>query len=204
MGRSIPQIASSHSTMRIESKYKYELEEISDDFMCVPSILLTVIKQHTKTPPTQEEIVNFLGIWLPEEYQLSPLITNRHTTQDKNEYGIRVTSPQINKLFAHLAIPLVESYIPINHLLDWEFEECIEDNIRKSNHVICGYSYQYLFHQTPSPIGHVSLITAINDGEISLLNPDPESSGINKVRASDLYNSIKHKKDGLWIISPAQ
>jgi len=177
----------------------YELI-VAESYLCIPATLKTILKSEGFISTiSQYEIADYFGINVPLDYKTKDLI-NINRTSNSNEWGIKLNKESINSFFKFYNIPLHERYIPINTLLDWEFSDTIINAINEKKHIVCGYSNNLLFNDKEGKIGHVSLITGISDNEIEILNPGPDNSGFQRVDLYQLYNSIRLKKDGLWLI----
>jgi len=48
--------------------------------------------------------------------------------------------------------------------------------------------------------GHVGIFLKLEGDNLLFLDPGPRNYGVRKVKIDDLYNAIKNKSDGLWII----
>lgn len=177
----------------------YELI-VADSYLCIPATLQTILKSEGFIPLiSQYKIADYFAINVPLDYKNKNL-KNINRTSDSKEWGIKLKKESINSFFKFYKIPLHERYIPINTLQDWEFSDTIINAINEKKHIVCGYSYNLLYNNKKGNIGHVSLITGISDNEIEILNPGPDNSGFQRVDLYQLYNSIRLKKDGLWLI----
>ena len=170
---------------------------ISKNFLCVPSVLQTILLYHNISF-NENEIKNYFTINIPENYEnLKGIETN-----NPDDYGIKLLNSTLNDFFKYFNFPLHEEYMSIFVYEDWSFNDAIEDLLNTNNHIVCGFSYGSLYNEPNNiSIGHVSIITKKNGAKIQLLDPGPKYPGLKYVDSYDLYVAIKTKKDGLWLIS---
>lgn len=158
------------------------------NYYCVPTCLRMVMASMNYFVEDQEILKYF------------ELYTNVDTN-DENQYGIHINNGDLDNLFTRLNIPLTEKYIPISHIPDIQFTELICQLLKERNHVLCGYSYGFLFSkQELLKIGHVSIIANTNEKYVDIIDPGPDSFGIKQVKEDVLYDSIRYKGDGLWVL----
>lgn len=158
------------------------------DYHCVPTCL--------------EMIVKSMGYQISGRQLASyfHIVTNEESVDD-NDLGVHIVNGELDKLFADLCIPVSEQYIPISQIAEFEFTDIISKHLSEQAHIICGYSYGLLFReQLLEDIGHVSIILSAEEENVKILNPGPKNAGVNLVREDDLYQSIRRKRDGLWIL----
>jgi hypothetical protein len=148
------------------------------------------------------EIIMDFKYYLPFNHSISQSIKNFEYTNDEDKWGIVIDKDTINNFFKKKNLPLIETYISISEIAEYNFYDILNTAILNNNHVIFGYDYNLLFKNIKSKIGHVSLISrVISDSIIEIYNPGPENWGLKQFKLDDLYYAIKAKNDGLWIIS---
>lgn len=124
-------------------------------------------------------------------------------TDDKNKYGICLNNGDLNNLFYKLGIPLTEKYTPISHVPDFEFVDIIQQVLNNGAHIICGYSYGMLYNKEDLySIGHASIVIDADDRNVTIIDPGPSYHGVKIVKEDSLYNAIRRKQDGLWVLIP--
>ena len=159
-----------------------------DNYFCVPTCLeMTAISMGYRVD--SDKIRSYF-----------PIITQDETDVD-NELGVHLSDGDLDKIFTEFQIPLFEQYIPINHIAEFQFTDLIVSLLESNAHILCGYSFGYLFHDNSLlNIGHASIILSVDGDYVKILNPGPKFAGINKVREDDLYSAIRYKQGGLWVL----
>lgn len=193
-----------HNQEKIGACHHYEVEK-AENFLCVPAVLSAIINCMTDINISQRELsLYFPEVNVPIGYN-GPIINYKETSNTKN-WGIIVNKNTINNLFNKLNIPLKESYRAINTISENDFEEIIKLNLLKGSSIICGYNYGLLNNMEDKiNIGHVCIIKSISkDEKIEYLDPGPDNFGIRFVKSDLLYQAIRSRSDGLWIISPSR
>jgi hypothetical protein len=187
--------------MKWSNKHKYKLLK-SEDFLCVPTSIYTIIESEKIHKDIEfYDVVNYFNYFLPEEPENKRII-NYLVTDSKNDWGAKLEKDTVNNLFEFFTLPLKEEYIPINTLTDWNFTDVIKKNLELNNHILFGFDYSFLYNKQESSVGHVSLITGLDEHELlEIQNPGPINLGIRTFNAYDVYLAIKKKSDGLWIIT---
>lgn len=172
----------------VKTKYDY-IPILSKDYLCVPYTLKIVINATMINDISIDQISSFFSINKPAN------------THEMNQYGAVIKNDELNKMFDKLNLPLKEEYIAINTIADYEFCDVVMENIKKGHHIMFGYSYGELYRDNKyADLGHVSIITEVDDETITILNPGPDNFGFSKFKYEDIYYAIKRKKDGLWVI----
>lgn len=183
--------------MSLRSSHHYELIE-AKPFLCVGASIEMILRSEGICIYDQVDISERLGVNIPPEDESSLLNVTR--TIDKNRWGTVIENGVLNRLFEEISVPLYENYIHISTIHEAEFAVTLAKQITTGHHIICGFDYGVLFRDKQSTVGHVAIITAVsNEGNVELLDPGPDDSGIKTVNADLLYDAIRSKKDGLWI-----
>jgi hypothetical protein len=134
----------------ISSIYQYDPIE-SNNYYCLATLFEIILKT-SGVHIDQNEIGLSLGISLP----------NTDDTLDKKKLGIAIDTNKFNAYFKSISIDLVADYIPINTIFDGELDTIIKKYLENHFHIIVAYNYDSLYWNTPSEIGHVSLVQNIN------------------------------------------
>ena len=172
----------------IVSPHKYNLI-IAKPYYCVPAVLQMIAEIYpTTTDLTQEEIARIFIV-------KQPLDNNDIKT---NDYGVQITASKINTFIERFKLPLLEEYLSIFMILEWDFARILTEMIMSGRHIMVAFSYGELYGSSEKDIGHVSLITAIEDqNNVVMLDPGPDRPGEKIVSLYDLYRAIHYKKAGL-------
>jgi hypothetical protein len=94
----------------------------------------------------------------------------------------------------------VEEYISIREIADYSFELTLR-SISFEFDVVFGFDYGRLYNIADFySVGHVGIFLKLEGDNLLYLDPGPRNHGVRKVKIDDLYNAIKNKSDGLWII----
>ena len=146
-------------------------------------------------------IAESFGVNIPVDYQIS--IRNVHYTTDANKWGIILMNDTLTNWFERNSIDLVEDFLSIFKIAEFEFLDIINRLLIEPCHLICGFDYGYLYNKQNKKIGHVSLIIGTEREQVILLDPGPDRPGEKTVNGDDLFSAIKRKGDGIWIIKRA-
>lgn len=180
---------------------KYEIV-IAKQYLCVPACLSTVINAMCNINISQYDIANFLGVNVPIGERID-FVNNISTTEKSADIGVIIKGNEINELFEYFEIPLTERYLSAYRIYPDDFAALVKKEISKNNSVICGFSYGFLYGCNNLDIGHVSIISGVSEDctYITLIDPGPDDYGFKKVETSRLFESMRLKKNGIWVIS---
>ncbi len=173
-------------TVQGKNGYHYPIVQ-GADYFCVPTCL--------------EMIVKSMGYQIDGRRIASyfHIVTNGEAATD-NDLGVHIINGELDRIFSDLHFPITEQYIPISQISEFEFTDIIRKHLIERSHIICGYSYGLLFREPLlEDIGHVSIILSA-EKNVEILNPGPKYAGVNNVREDDLFQAIRRKHDGLWIL----
>lgn len=178
---------------------------IAEQYLCVPTCLSVIIKAMCDTNISQYTIANYFGVNIPFG-ETVPGVSNLIKTEDSSKFGVEIKNNEVNSLFDFFNLPLFERYQSAFNIYPEDFPFLVKKILSQSNSIICGFNYSYLYDYEESKIGHVSIITNVSDDmtTIELLDPGPNDFGLKCVSADKLYNAIRMKHNGLWIISKKQ
>jgi hypothetical protein len=170
----------------------------SEDYLCVAT-LLELILNNFGYNIDRYEIANYFGVNIPVDEKISK-VQHYYNTEDKNKLGIIINDNNINSIFNHFHIKLIEKYTSINTILEESFVSTVKKMMEES-YVICGFDYGYVYDEPKNiRLGHVSIITEITDDNVMLFDPGPRNFGMKKIDTYRLFCGIKKKQDGLWCI----
>lgn len=157
---------------------------------CVPAVLQMLLEHHGIHGFSQERIAEQLVI-IPDDNDI-----------DHSTWGTQITNNTLNCFFKNNNIPLRERFIRSNIFIDeFYFEDEICELLKSNFSIICGFNYTTLFGNSEDTYRHVSIITDVNKGIITLLDPGPKNSGYKEVSSYKLLQAINMAKDGLWCIT---
>lgn len=160
------------------------------NYYCVPTCLRMVMASMNFFF-SEIEIMNYFHLHTADD------------TDNEKLFGICVKNGDLDYLFSRIDVPLTEEFIPISHIIDFQFTDVIHQLLIEGKHIICGYSYGLLYKKPElKEIGHVSIIIDNDEKYITIINPGPENFGINRVKEDDLYDAIRTRSDGLWVLIP--
>lgn len=183
---------------RIKKISRYEII-IADKYLCVPACLEIILRSHLYQL-NQHEIAEYFSIHVFPDY--NGTIKNILYTNDPKKLGVILERDSINSFFDKFNLPFSEEFVSIKLLQDWMFEDKIKECLALGSNLICGFSYGYLYKdKLKYEIGHVSIIESITEKNVILIDPGPLNAGSHKVEICDLYNAIRAKNDGLWVIT---
>lgn len=172
---------------------------IAKPYLCMAAVLQTIILYLTGRPIEQEDIANYLGVYLPCNFK-STLVKTAHTRKN-DKWGIVLRDRSLLKLFKHYSLPLDEEFLPISTFSDWSFDDVIHTVLQEKHaSIMCGYDNSLLSNGISGNIGHVSLITGIRKSKIEIIDPGPFNAGTKLVDSYALFKAIHSKHDGLTII----
>lgn len=179
---------------KIES-YKVEAKP----YFCVASVLETIIKEQTNIEIKQNEIIEYLGLNVPSNYEGET--KNINFTDDVKLQGVVLEKDSVNRLFEHFKIPLKEEYIEISMFQDFEFIDTLKQKLDCGYSLACGVSYGKLYDiDDKNDIGHVVQICSTTKGKVTVYDPGSLSKGYKEIDEYQLYIAIKFKRDGIWCI----
>lgn len=175
-----------------KTRYSYELI-VAKPYLCFPAVLEMIISQHSQTVAPQDKLVESFKVVTPTNYEGRAV--------DEFRLGVNFTIKELNSAFERFDVPLTASFTPIVELNDYDLDKLVRKALLNGNHVIVGYSYDALFNcGVNEEIGHVSIITEIDDREVTILDPGPQDAGLKKVSFYDLYCAIHKRNAGVWLI----
>lgn len=185
----------------ITNGFQYELV-VAHKFLCVPAVLSMIVATTDILNLNQDKIAEYFGVNVPVGSD-DGLINNVKQINDENSWGVVISNNEVNGFFEHFGIPLEEHFIHVNTIAEYYFEDLIKNLLEDKKHIICGYDYYSLNLQNANSmrIGHVSIIKAIKNGNIVIIDPGPKDPGEKIIKPEDLFFAIKRKSNGLWIIS---
>jgi hypothetical protein len=173
---------------------------IADDFCCVGAVLETVLIRNNYTNYSQYAIINEFGLTIPKTAKVSEKINNITYSDEPIDWGVKLEYDSLNNFFNNEGIRLVLEYISIREIADYSFELTLR-SISFEFDVIFGFDYGRLYNIPDSYcVGHVGIFLKLEGDNLLYLDPGPRNYGVRKVKIDDLYNAIKNKSDGLWII----
>jgi hypothetical protein len=182
----------------VKTIHKYKLIT-ANEFLCIPACIEMILRSHSINF-MQNEIAEYFGVNVSLDY--TGPINNIMRTTDLNILGLVLNNDSINNFFANFNLPFKEEYVSIKKLQDWMFEDLLSEKIALGNHLICGFSYGGLYNdKSKFEIGHVSIIEAIENEKITIIDPGPLNTGKKQVDIFDMFRAIHMKNDGVWIIS---
>lgn len=151
---------------------------------------------------TQDEIGYELGLTVPKES--AHLFTKVRTGKKPIAgYGTQIGKKQysINNHFTKNNINLNETYFLIEQIPN--IKKFIISNLEKKNDMIVCFNYKKLYGK--GDWGHVSLIQQIDEGIITLIDPEKDVPKKRKVELKKLIDSMsyhgKEKRGGFWLIT---
>jgi hypothetical protein len=185
----------------MKKKYNYL---VAENFLCVPTLLKIVIDSYGYSMIQISDIANYFGITLPEEYKLedSNIVNVRYSNEIVN-FGIHIGMQDINALFKHFILSLKETYVSVFNYNEYSFLDYISELSQNNDvHVIFGLDFGVLVKDpNRENYGHVCLLIDVRDENVIIYNPGPYLSGEMTVNYLDLFDSIRRKRDGIWIIA---
>lgn len=185
-------------------KKSYKEYPISEDFLCIPTVLYTIINSAGYVNIGIHDIANYLGINLPLNYKLNnEKVINVKHVDDIKMYGVVLKDESINNLFKKFGISLREQYYPISNFNDYTFENEINHILSDINcSLIVGLDFGVLINDSSrNGYGHVCIILGIENDYCIIYNPGPYMHGEMSIKIDDLYSAIRIKEDGLWKIN---
>jgi hypothetical protein len=172
----------------------------ADDFCCVGAVLETVLIRNNYTLYNQYDIINEFGLTIPEEAITSEKINKISYSADPNDWGVKFRCDSLNNFFNDKGIRLEEKYISICELDDYRFELTLR-SISPEFDVVFGFDYGRLYDIPDCyRVGHTGIFLNVESDNLMYLDPGPGNYGVHNVKIDDLYNAIKSKSNGLWII----
>jgi hypothetical protein len=170
----------------------------SENYLCVASLLELVLYQFGYSV-SRYEISNYFGVNLPIGVTIDK-ISNYKNIDDPNFFGIVIMPNLINQFFECYNIMLTEDYISINTISEDSFVSLVDKKIANA-FILCGYDYGYVHNEEKNlGIGHVSIISEIDDRYAIIFDPGPRNYGFKKIDSDRLFSGIRRKNDGLWCI----
>lgn len=172
----------------------------ADDFCCIGAVLETILIRNNYTNYSQYAIINEFGLTIPRTAKVSEKINNIAYSDDPIDWGVKLEYDSLNNFFKKEGIRLVEEYISIREIADYSFGLTLR-SISFEFDVVFGFDYGKLYNIPDSySVGHVGIFLKLEGDNLLYLDPGPRNYGLLKVKIDDLYNAIKNKSDGLWII----
>lgn len=178
--------------------------EVAEPYQCVPAVLSIIFEELVKVKIPTSEIASHFTINVSKSFfEKANLIGNiKYQISEPKDFGIVLNRDSINNLLRSLNLPLKEIYIPYTYLDELSFSDLLGDYLAKGNGIVVGYDYGLLNNGIKNQVGHASLISkVINWNLVELYDPGPEEYGYKDVKVDDLFEAIKAKEDGVWIIS---
>jgi len=173
---------------------------VADDYCCFGAVLEAILIRNNYRNYSQYDIINEFGITIPKTAKVSEKINNISYSDNPNDWGVKLEYDSLNNFFKKEGINLFEEYISIKEIADNSFELTLE-SISDEFDVVFGFNYKRLNNIPDSYCtGHVGLLLKLKGDNLLYLDPGPRNYGVHKVNIDDLYNAIKNKSDGLWII----
>jgi hypothetical protein len=174
----------------------------ADDYCCVGAVLETILIRNNYTNYNQYDIINEFGLTIPEKAKVSEKINKITYSDDPNDWGVKFKCDSLNKFFTNKGIRLAEDYISICELADYKFESTLR-SISSESDVVFGFDYGRLYDIPDCHcVGHTGIFLELESDNLIYLDPGPCNYGVCKVKIDDLYNAIRSKSNGLWIIKP--
>jgi hypothetical protein len=174
----------------------------ADDYCCVGAVLETVLIRNNYTNYTQYDIINEFGLTIPEKANVSEKINKIKYSADPNDWGVKFRHDSLNNFFGNKGIRLAEEYISICELDDYRFELALR-SISSEFDVVFGFDYGRLYNIPDCfCVGHTGIFLKLESDNLIYLDPGPTNYGVRSAKIDDLYNAIKSKSNGLWIIKP--
>lgn len=170
--------------------------------MCVPAVLLTIFRSEDLDQGQRRlsDIANYFGLYVPAEYT-NDEIENLIHSKNPNDWGTKIHNNELNNYFREYNIPLREKYVSIQTIAEWTFTDVIKEYLSRGAHIICGYNSKYIkLNEVSFTGGHVSIILSASCDEIEILDPGPYDYGVKLIQSEKLYDAIRMKQDGLWIV----
>lgn len=168
-------------------------------YCCVPACLLMILERREIDHESQEEIGYKLGLTVPGEDKDK---FDRVRTGEKPGAGwgtqIQKDEFSLKKYLAKNNISLELEYYPPDEVDDPK--EFIRENLREGRDMLIFFHYKTLYGGVDN--GHVSLIQAINDGEVTLVDPGMDVSNFRRVDLSDLMEAMEvhaEHSGGFWV-----
>lgn len=182
-----------------KSAYNYKMV-VSQGYLCVFACLEMILKTRNISL-SQQELAEFLGVNVKKDY--NGKVSNIKYQTDENLLGVTFRKELMSDIFKHFKLPFREHYLTIREVEDEYFLEGeIVERLKNQFHIICGFSYGVLYNtRDKEKYGHVSIITAIENRVVTLLDPGPLEPGKKEVKIFDLFEAIYIKNGGLWLIS---
>jgi hypothetical protein len=172
----------------------------ADNFCCIGAVLEVILIRNNYKKYSQYDIINVFGLTIPKTAKVSEKIRNITYSDNPNDWGVKLEYDSLNTFFKNEGINLVKEYISIREIANYSFELTLK-SVSDEFDVVFGFDYGRLNNIPESySIGHVGLFLKLEGENLLYFDPGPRNYGVRKVNIDDLYNAIKNKSDGLWII----
>lgn len=182
----------------VEKQYKVFIE--AQPYLCLGAVLETVLINREIYSLNQKDIGEYFSVHSPQNSDNE--IKNIVFSNNIKDYGIKLGKEGLNPIFNKYNINLKETFISIMSMDLMDFENKIHFELENNSDIIFGYNFGYLFNEPHNQeVGHVSLITSFTNNMIQIFNPGPRKYGLIEFRSINLYDAIRNRVDGLWIIT---
>lgn len=177
---------------------------VQKPFCCIPACLKMILERRNISYGSQEEIGNKLGLIVPKKVRHHFKNVNTTSSIPVLKCGTRVIfskKPLINNFFEEEKIPLKEEYFKLKNIPD--VKHFISENLMRRNDIIVFFHEKKLYGKGVA-WGHASLIEAIENSTITLVDPKEGVPKRRQVSLIDLSKSIDYygekNRAGFWLI----
>lgn len=176
----------------------YVLEK-SNSYMCFPACLNMIFKRRGLRVFPQQQIAYSLNLKVP--LPMKEKYPGAQFTEIEAEWGVHPNERNLLEEFINKnEIKLSLKYINARDIPSHSIMDFLCDNLEAGNDIIVGYDYAAVF-QDGLNVGHVSLISSVDDLRNLIILTDPEEVQPVQINAKQLTAGILKGSSGFWVFS---
>ena len=165
--------------------------------MCYPACLNMIFKRRGLNTYSQLQIASSLGLKIP------PSLKNKYpeteVSDDETQWGVHPDKDNsLQRFINDNSIDLYFKFLNLRSIPSNTIIDCINDNLEKGNDIIVGYDYATVF-EAGENVGHVSLLSSLNEVANTVQLVDPEVPHPIEVCIKKLLKGIYKRYSGFWI-----